>query len=131
MSTAADILIVERSTLLSWAALRLPVNVPVISKVFTPVSEVTPFVTISFGSVSAGAAGVELQAARTSERIATMAIGRSARRRVKEIPLAMNGMTDLRVPAVCGACQTAKRPEPVRGANPQLSRRPLSATRYQ
>src|SRR6266550_4661524 len=87
MSRAPDIRIVDRSNVPSWAAAIMPLNDPVNSTVLTLLTETTAWVRMSFGSVRAGAWGVEPQAARTIESVARSARGMRMRRRVTEFPL--------------------------------------------
>src|ERR1700754_539406 len=72
-STAPASVIVDRSNSPTWGAFTVPVNVPVSSKVFTPASDSTDLVRISFGSVRADAWGVDEHAARTADSTAMSA----------------------------------------------------------
>jgi len=90
-------------------------------EVFTSAIDVTAFITISFGSVRAGAAGVELHAARTMASVATRASGSNARRRVTKSPWGawMNGRQRARGSR---SVSTAEGPDLVRGDHPEPRR---------
>src|SRR5207247_5347253 len=111
-SRAPVSLTVDRSMSPSCGILAVPVNVLVNSKVLTLGSEVSALVRISLGSVSGGAAGVEVQAPRMTTRLATRAASMSASgRRVTGSPWS-DGLTVDRVAAMAATCQTVDGPGP-------------------
>src|SRR5690242_2132113 len=80
-SMAPARVIVDRSNAPSWGTWTLPVNDAVNSNVLTSARDVTPLVTMSFGSVRAGAAaGVGEQAPTSIAAIATRRSGSAPRR---------------------------------------------------
>src|SRR5215217_6841606 len=76
MSTAPATFTDDRSKVPVWPAVTVPLKVPVNSKDFTPSSDVTALVTISFGSLRAGAAGGPPQEPRIKETAAARTSGR-------------------------------------------------------
>src|SRR4029077_17937053 len=114
ISAGREIFTVERAKLPSPWAVTEPVNDPVNSTVLTPVSDSAVLARISFGSVSAGAAGAFEHAPRTTVTTARSANSEAAtERRNTESPCVTVVGTSVARPF--HACQTAEGPDRMGG----------------